>query len=89
MIQPRYWPFPRNSADRIIGIVGLILAVAVTLPVPLGNWLPALGSTLVALGLMERDGIVLGIGIAVGAVSLAIITAVVGMAGALASVVFG
>ena len=89
VIQPRYWPFPRNSADRIIGVIGLILAIAVTLPVPLGNWLPALAATLVALGLMERDGIVLGVGVAVGAVSLAIIAAVVGMAGALASVIFG
>lgn len=89
VIRPRYWPFSHVAAERIIGLIGLVLSIAVTLPIPLSNWLPAFGATLIALGLMERDGVLLGAGIVVGALSLVLVTVVVGMAGALASVVFG
>ena len=83
-IRPRYWPIPRNQTDRVLGLMIFVLAVAVTVPIPLGNWLPAFACTLLALALSERDGIKLGIGTAVGALSLAIIAAVLGAAGAAA-----
>ncbi len=83
LVRPRYWPFWRRRGDRIIGAIALVLAVAVVLPVPLGNWLPAFASALVGLALSERDGILFAIGVTVGLVSLAIIAAVVFSAGAL------
>ena len=83
-IRPRYWPIPRNQTDRVLGLMIFVLAVAVTVPIPLGNWLPAFACTLLALALSERDGVLLGIGTAVGALSLAIIAAVLGAAGAAA-----
>lgn len=80
-IRPRYWPFWRKQGDRVIGIIALILAIAITLPIPLGNWLPAFATTLLGLALSERDGILFAIGSAVGLASLAVITLVVGTAG--------
>lgn len=88
LVKPRYWPFYPGHGDRIIGIIALIEATAVTLPIPLGNWLPALSIVLVGLALSERDGILLGIGIAVGTLAIAVMTFVVGSAGFLANMVF-
>ncbi len=84
VIRPRYWPLPRNQADVVLGVIIFILAVIVTVPIPLGNWLPAFACTILALALSERDGIVLGIGLAVGALSVVIVAAVLGAAGAAA-----
>ncbi|WP_157016148.1 exopolysaccharide biosynthesis protein [Mesorhizobium xinjiangense] len=83
LIRPRYWPFWRRQGDRIIGAIALVLAIAVVLPVPLGNWLPAFASALVGLALSERDGILFAIGVTLGVISLAIIAAVVLSAGAI------
>lgn len=83
-VRPRYWPIPRAQTDIVIGLIAFILAIAVTVPIPLGNWLPAFASAIIALALSERDGVLLGIGFTVGALSLAIIFGVVGAAGAAA-----
>jgi hypothetical protein len=82
LVRPRYWPFWRHQGDRVIGVIALVLGIAVVLPVPLGNWLPAFASTLVGLALSERDGILFAIATAVGIASLVIIVAVVASAGA-------
>ncbi len=81
LIKPRYWPFWPRQGERFVGIVALVMAIAVTLPIPLGNWLPAFSTALLALALSERDGILFGVGCAIGALSLAIIAVVVGSAG--------
>ncbi len=89
LIRPRHWPFARSGlADRVIGIFALVLAIAVTIPIPLGNWLPALAILLIALALSERDGILFYAGVFVGSLALAIIAAVIGAAGALAGMLF-
>ncbi|MBO6902734.1 MAG: exopolysaccharide biosynthesis protein [Rhizobiaceae bacterium] len=89
LVKPRRWPFesPRTS-DRIIGIIGLVLSIAVTLPIPFGNWLPAFAVAIIGLSLSERDGVFLALGTAVGIVSLLIIATVIGAAGAMATVFF-
>lgn len=45
-----------------------MLAIVVTLPIPFGNWLPALATALIGLSLIERDGVLLAIGVLVGLV---------------------
>ncbi len=62
VIRPRYWPFWRRRGERVIGGVALVLAIVVTLPIPLGNWLPAFATALLGLALSERDGVLLAIG---------------------------
>ena len=89
LIRPRYWPFWRKQGDRVIGTIALILAITVTLPIPLGNWLPAFSTALLGLALSERDGILFAIGSAVGVASLAVIVFVVGAAGVATHAVWG
>ena len=78
MIRPRYWPFWRRRGDRVVGIIALIMAITVTLPIPLGNWLPAFSTALLGLALSERDGILFALGSAVGLVAMALVASVMG-----------
>ncbi len=89
LIRPRYWPFWRKQGDRVIGIIALVLAIVVMLPIPLGNWLPAFSTALLGLALSERDGLLFAIGGAIGLASIALIAAVVGAAGFATHAVFG
>ena len=90
VVRPRRWPFySQGSADRTIGIIALILSLAVTLPIPLGNWLPAFAIAMIGVALSERDGGLLAAGVALGLLSFLVIAAVVGAAGAIAGAVFG
>ncbi|MBE7185241.1 MAG: exopolysaccharide biosynthesis protein [Methylobacterium mesophilicum] len=81
LIRPRYWPFWRKQGDRVIGAIALVMATSVTLPIPLGNWMPAFCTFLLGLALSERDGLLLALGSVVGAIALVIIAAVIGTAG--------
>lgn len=81
VVRPRYWPFWRRQGDRVIGIIALILSISITLPIPLGNWLPAFATALLGLALSERDGILFAVGSVVGIASLTVAGAVVGTAG--------
>jgi hypothetical protein len=56
-----------------VGAVCLILAVIITLPVPLGHMLPGTAISLLALGLIERDGLAIGIGVATAGLALVIV----------------
>jgi hypothetical protein len=87
LIRPRYWPLGHAHADRIIGAFALVLAIAVTLPIPLGNWFPAFSCALVGLALSERDGILLAAAVASGMLSLAVIGVVVGAASVVAAAI--
>jgi hypothetical protein len=89
LIRPRYWPFWRRRGDRVIGIIALIMAVSITLPIPLGNWLPALSTFLLGLALSERDGVLFAIAIMVGVAAIALVVLVIGAAGMAASAFFG
>src|SRR4051812_33337634 len=81
LIRPRYWPFWGRRGDRIIGVIALIMAISVTLPIPLGNWLPAFSTALLGLSLSERDGILFALGSAVGIAAMAVVAFVIGAAG--------
>jgi hypothetical protein len=74
LIRPRYWPFWHRQGEIIIGSVVLVLAIVITLPIPLGNWPPALAIAFISLALSERDGVMLAIGAFLGVLAIAIIT---------------
>lgn len=88
-VRPRYWPFWRKQGDRVIGCIALVLAIVVTLPIPLGNWLPAFATALLGLALSERDGLLLAVGGAFCVISMIVIAAVVGVAGVATNAALG
>jgi hypothetical protein len=62
------WPLlTAPLAERLLGVICLALAILLSLPVPLGNLLPSLSVCILALAIMERDGlwVLAGLGAAV------------------------
>lgn len=76
MARPRYWPFSRVLAERIVGLTSLVMAIFMFLPIPFANTLPAVSVITLALGLGEHDGLWLAGGVVAGLVSIAIVVAI-------------
>ena len=57
LLRPRWSALCRPPAEYPVGGVCLLLSLIVFLPIPLGNMLPALAICLLALGILERDGL--------------------------------
>jgi hypothetical protein len=66
LLTPRMQWVTDPRAERIVGIIAIVLAMVSTLPIPFGHNLPALGLVLIGLGLIERDGLAILIGAAIG-----------------------
>jgi hypothetical protein len=68
------------TGERVIGLGLLVLTVVLALPIPFGNWLPAFAICIIGLAMVEKDGLAVLAGFAVGAVSLVVAgTVVVGL----------
>jgi hypothetical protein len=65
-----------DASERVIGLVTFPLAVALFLPIPFGNILPAAAIACVALGLAERDGLAVAVGYALAVASVALLAAI-------------
>lgn len=77
LMRPRMTWLVEPPTEYFIGLICLLLSIVLTLPVPLGNVLPALAISVLALGIVERDGLwVLG-GMAVAVVASAVVFGVV------------
>ncbi len=75
MVHPR-WPIASALLDRFSGVGILLLALAIsTTPIPLSNIAPAIGIALIALAMLEQDGLlmVVALGFAGLMVSAAVI----------------
>lgn len=77
LLRPRATRLVSPPMEYLVGLVCLLLAVVLVLPVPLGNMLPALAISLFALGIMERDGLWILAGFAAATVSAVVVSGVV------------
>jgi hypothetical protein len=77
MLRPRASAWALPPMEYLVGLVCLLLAIVVLLPIPLGNMLPALAISLLALGILERDGYWIVGGLAAAAVSAVVVSGVV------------
>jgi hypothetical protein len=82
LVKPRFWFLGTRFSERLLGLFALVLAVVVFLPIPLGNWLPALALAIIGFAHSQCDGFGVLIGVAVGAISLFVASFVVYTAGA-------
>ncbi len=74
MVRPRFMGSTRGLSLRIVGAMCLVLAIIITLPVPLGHLVPGAAISVMALGLIEGDGLMLALGMMVGAAALLVVT---------------
>jgi hypothetical protein len=77
VLRPRVPALSSYMAERILGAVFVGLAVVVSLPIPLGNQPPAVAIALVSLGLIERDGLFIILGLVASVIAVAIAAGVV------------
>jgi hypothetical protein len=58
---------PRLAAiadrERLVGILCLLLGIVLAAPIPFGNFAPALGIVVIAFGMLQRDGVIILIGV--------------------------
>lgn len=60
--KPRYGFMSSEVAEVLIGLVTTLLSIIVMLPIFGGNLFPALFVALFGFGLMQRDGVLIGVG---------------------------
>jgi hypothetical protein len=77
LLRPRLTVLLSWAGERLVGIAILVLAVVLTLPIPFANALPAFGIAIIALAIIEKDGLAVLVGLGVGVVSLAVAATVV------------
>jgi len=71
LTRPRLPFLTGDAADTITGLICVILALIMALPIPFGDMLPGLALIFFALGMMQRDGIAILLGaLATGACGL-------------------
>lgn len=77
LMRPRLTVLTKPPAEYIIGAITLILAIVLFLPIPLGNMLPAIAICILALGLIQRDGLWIIAGTVTAVASLIIVSGVI------------
>lgn len=62
LLKPRWRFLTIPLVERLIGLLLLLLAIVIALPIPFGNILPAIAIVVISLGLIEGDGLMIAIG---------------------------
>ncbi|NQV83784.1 MAG: exopolysaccharide biosynthesis protein [Rhodospirillales bacterium] len=69
-IRPRWFFLTQPPFPMVIGALVFGLALVVMLPLPFSNFPPALALVCLSLGFLERDGVMIGIGLALAVFAL-------------------
>jgi hypothetical protein len=80
MLKPRWGFMSSYLAERLLGVVFLLMATIVAMPIPGGNWPPAVAMAFISIGLVERDGLYIIVGLGVAVIAVLIAGAVIGAA---------
>lgn len=56
-IRPRLNFMTQGHISKLIGVLGFIMALAVSIPLPLTNTVPSFGIAMMAIGVLMRDGL--------------------------------
>ena len=76
IMKPRFEFLAKRPAIYVVGFVAFFMALLVLLPIPGANMAPSIAICIIALGLLERDGIWITIGAVVGVVSTVVVAAI-------------
>ena len=77
LLRPRWSVLAIPPMEYLVGLVCLLLAIVLVLPIPLGNIPPALAISMMALGILERDGLWVLAGLAAASASTVVVSGVV------------
>jgi len=76
IMKPRFEFLARPPAVYFAGFVAFVMALLVLLPIPGANMAPSIAICIIALGLLERDGIWIVLGALVGIVSTIVVAGI-------------
>lgn len=76
-VGPRLPWLTNRRGEQIIGLFAFVLALVLFLPIPFGNTVPALAIAIMALAVLERDGIAAIAATLVGLAGIAVVSGVV------------
>lgn len=62
-IKPRWFFYAHPVAHRLLGVLIMVLALVSLMPLPFSNMPPSISLLIISLGILERDGVVITIGI--------------------------
>ena len=65
-VRPRLSFITQGIFSNIIGVAGFVMALAVAVPLPLTNTVPAFGIALMSIGVLMRDGLAVIGGLIIG-----------------------
>jgi hypothetical protein len=88
LLRPRLEFMFGPVGDRIIGLICLLLATVIFLPIPLANMAPAWGVCFLALAILQHDGIAAILGLVAAVVTGVILYLVAGALGVAATAFF-
>lgn len=77
LMKPRLTPLAIGPMESVVGAVCLLMSIVLLLPIPLGNMPPAFAVCLLAMGILERDGVWVLAGLAAAAAASALVSGVV------------
>ena len=84
LLKPRFPGVTGLSIERVVGVICIVLSLITMIPIPFAHNLPALALVLIGLGLIERDGLAIIIGSAIGVMGTVLsVLVVVGLASGL------
>lgn len=73
VMKPRLSFVGQRPFVYLLGLMCLVLSTILFLPIPLGNMLPAFAVSIIALGLLARDGVWMMIGMVTGIVAIIVV----------------
>ena len=76
VLTPRYTALFARCNERVLGAALFVIAFALFLPIPLSGWFPAISLFVFGVGLVEQDGLVASIGLALGGMSVLLTAAI-------------
>lgn len=63
---PRLVALTRAPMDRIVGLALVLFSASILLPIPLTNTVPGFAVVVIAMGMLQRDGILVILGVVLG-----------------------
>jgi hypothetical protein len=73
VMRPRLTLLAMRPSVQVVGLIALCMSIVLFLPIPLGNMLPSIAICIMALGVLERDGVWILFGIGLAAASVIIV----------------
>jgi hypothetical protein len=77
LLKPRLGMITTGPFERVIGLVCAVLALVLMLPIPFANMTPAVAICILALALLEEDGVATLVGFTAAGVALSIASGVI------------